>query len=179
MIMLKNRNSKYDSLPHKSPDMSLKTVRLSWTEIERHCGKLANIIRSSGFLPDVIVGIQRGGCIPAVVLSHFLGVRYFYTLGMRTTTSNDVRAVRQRPTITADLPRRLVSGKKVLLIDDVTNSGSTLSTAKNHMIELNCTDVKSAVVVWDTVNVDCCQADYYAIRADSWVVFPWEKEQRH
>jgi len=47
---------------------------ISWAEYQGLVGKLARDILISGWKPDYIIGITRGGCLPAVMLSHYLDV---------------------------------------------------------------------------------------------------------
>lgn len=148
---------------------------LEWSDIETLCSDLAEKIKNDGFLPDVIVGIQRGGCIPAVLLSHHLGIEAFYTLGIRTTSSNDIRAVRQEPLIVGKMVLEEVRGKKVLLVDDVTNTGKTLEVAINEIASFEPISCKTAVIIWDGDGNAACSADYYSKFTPGWVVFPWEK----
>lgn len=154
---------------------NVKAVYLNWNDIEYLSRRLAHIIKSSGFAPEIIVGIQRGGCIPAVFLSHLLEVRDFCTLGVKTTISEGIQAHRQTPTIIDDSSMHRVAGKRVLLVDDVTNTGATLTVAKDCVLAFGCKEVKVAVLVWDMSNVQSCLADYYGTTVNAWVVFPWEK----
>lgn len=152
-----------------------KAVQLKWKDIDTLCRKVTRAIKTSGFVPEIIVGIQRGGCIPAVFLLHLLGLEDFCTLGIRTTISEDIRASRQTPVIRDDFSLSLVKGKRVLLVDDVTNTGATLIVAKNRILEFGCRSLQSAVIAWDTIDGRSCQADFHAIKLNAWVIFPWEK----
>ena len=159
----------------KNSYQDTKVAYFSWNDIDNLCKKLAYKIKGSGFTPEIIVGIQRGGCIPAVSFSHLLDVQDFCTIGVRTTISEAIQAPRQTPIIKDDFSLHLVIRKRVLLVDDVTNTGATMREAKNRILSFGCKEVRTAVIVWDTTNAQFCQADYYGISVDAWVIFPWEK----
>jgi Phosphoribosyl transferase domain len=92
-------------------------------EVDSMIRSVAERVVKDQFRPEVIVGILRGGCIPAIHLSHILKVRPFYALGLQTTLSDDIRAKRQSATISDQARPDSVVGKRVLLVDDVTNTG--------------------------------------------------------
>ena len=52
----------------------MKTKTLSWQDVESQIHELAYQINQSGWRPDYVVGITRGGLTPALLLSNLLGV---------------------------------------------------------------------------------------------------------
>jgi hypothetical protein len=156
-----------DSLP---PNL----VKLSGNDIDSLCRELAAQIKRDGYRPEIIVGIQRGGCVPAVFLSHLLDVPDLCTFGIRTTESEAVKAARTAPKVSDTEVLHRVRGRRVLLVDDVTNTGTTLALAKSKVSEFNPSSCKTAVIIWDGDGSAGCSADYVADRTPSWVVFPWE-----
>lgn len=148
---------------------------LSWRDIEEACKNINEQISCANYKIDIIVSIQRGGCIPGVILSHLLCVPEYYSIGIRTTSSDKIKSKRLlSPIIFKASALKNVQGKNVLIIDDVTNTGSTLQIAKKEILEYNPIDCKTSVLVWDGDNSINCQADFYAIFTPGWVVFPWE-----
>jgi len=151
-----------------------KVVILNWEDINKFCVKLAYLIKESSYLPEIIVGIQRGGCIPAVLLSHLLNVENFCSLGIKTTKSEQIRSPRKEPIIFCDYSLEAVEGKNALKVDDVINTGTTLIEAKKRVIRYGSKDVKTAVMILDKIGVQKCNADYIGIDVNAWVIFPWE-----
>ena len=150
----------------------IELTHLTWDDVEVYCKKLANEIKNSDFKPEVIVGIQRGGCITAVLLSHLLNIKDFCTIGIRSTKSDDIRAQRIKPIIYDSFSLQLISGKKVLLTDDITDTGETLIEAKKELLKYGSKEVKSATII-------CAPASngkvaFYGKEVKPWVVFPWE-----
>lgn len=150
----------------------MKLTHLTWDDIDDYCKKLANLIKKSDFKPEIIVGIQRGGCITAVLLSHLLNIEDFCTIGIRSTASDDVRAQRMKPIIYDPFSLQLITGKRVLLADDITDTGGTLIEAKRVLLSYGCKEVKFATIVSAPANTG--NVDFYAKEIKPWVVFPWE-----
>lgn len=156
-----------------------RSVRFSWMQVDEMNRALATQIVMDGFSPDVIVGILRGGCVPAVHLAHLLQVRTMYAVLFQTTLSDEVRAPRTEPRLLAELPPEAVRDRKVLLVDDVINTGLTMQSAVQIVRAHNPSELKTAVLVWDTLAPDglnlipSIRCDYWIQYVDAWVTFPW------
>ena len=150
----------------------IELTHLTWDDIEDYCKKLAKAIKISDFKPEIIVGIQRGGCITAVLLSHLLNIEDFCTIGIRSTISDDISAQRIKPIIYDSFSLQLTIGKKILLTDDITDTGVTLIEAKKELLKYGCKEVKSATLVCAPANIRI--VDFYGKEVKPWVVFPWE-----
>lgn len=126
-------------------------------------------IRDEGFDPDIIVGVSRGGWPPARVLSDLLGnpnlanVRVEFYLGVAET--------RKEPTLTQPVSTP-VAGRKVLIVDEVADTGKSLKLVKEHIIEEGATQVKIATVYYKPWSI--VAPDYYGKKTSDWIVFPWE-----
>lgn len=150
----------------------IKLTHLTWDDIEDLSKKLANLIKNSGFTPEIIVGIQRGGCITAVLLSHLLNIEDFCTIGIRSTESDEVHAQRIKPIIYDPFSLQRISGKNVLLADDIADTGGTLIEAKKVLLNYDCKEIKSATLVCaPDINR---KVDFNAKEIGPWVIFPWE-----
>lgn len=154
---------------------------LTWAALAGHIAVLAERIRRGG-IPDVVVGILRGGMVPAVLLAHQLGVRDVRGVEVVHTLADGPcgeKSSRPRVTNPASLGR-FAAGADVVLVDDVVGSGDTMDTAA----DLVCGGdrrVRRAVVVVNTVNWQAAHEvapdvvqDYVATTCAGWVRFPWE-----
>jgi hypothetical protein len=65
-----------------------------------------------------------------------------------------------------------MKGKKVLLIDEVADSGDTLKHAIEHVENLGVEEVRSAVLHYKPTSI--VVPDYYMVETTSWTVYPWE-----
>lgn len=144
----------------------------SWEQIYEMLIELADRIRRNGFEPDVIVGVSRGGWAPARVMSDLLenpklvNVRAEFYLGVAETKGE--------PVITQPVSAS-VKDKKVLVMDDVADTGKSLRLVKKHILEEGATDVKIATIYYKPWSV--LKPDYYKKRTSLWVIFPWERKE--
>jgi len=130
---------------------------------------LAGKILRSGFVPDVIVGVSRGGWIPARVLCDMLSAPVLANIGVEFY--NDIGKPGRRPRLTQPLSAS-VSGKKVLLVDEVADTGESLKLAKKQVIKEGAKKVRTAVMYtkpWSII-----EPDYQGKKTSCWIVFPWE-----
>lgn len=147
----------------------------TWNQIYKMLLNLAEKIRKNGFKPDVIVGVSRGGWPPARVLSDLLdnpnlaNVKAEFYLGVAETKGEPVLT---QPVSTT------VSGKRVLVVDEIADTGESLKLVKVHLIERGATEVKIATIHYKPWSI--ITPDYYEKKTSNWVIFPWEiKETIH
>ena len=133
---------------------------------------LAEKIREDGFKPDVIVGVSRGGWPPARVMSDLLenpeiaNVKAEFYLGVAKTKGE--------PVITQPVSVS-VRGKKVLVVDDVADTGKSLRLVRLHLKNKGATEVKIATIYYKPWSVVI--PDYYERETSSWIIFPWERKE--
>lgn len=145
---------------------------LSWQDVYNLTLQLSERIVQSGFKPDIIVGIARGGWIPARILSDVL---YAETLqNIRIEYYSDVGVKGKEPKITQPLSGTL-SGKNILLVDEVADTGDSLVTALEHVKDLGASGVRTAVL--HLKSTSCIIPDFYMIKTDAWTVYPWENRE--
>ncbi len=143
-------------------------VYLTWWQVDRAIFSLADKLRE--YKPDVIVGIARGGLIPAVRLSHILGDIELKVIDVKFYT--DINEHTEMPKITIPIYGDL-KGKRVVIVDDVSDTGKTLEVVINEVKRLGAKEIKVACLAmkpWTSV-----VPDFYVFRTDKWIVFPWEE----
>ncbi|NWF87214.1 phosphoribosyltransferase [Candidatus Bathyarchaeota archaeon] len=130
---------------------------------------LADKIRYNGFKPDLIVGVSRGGWPPARVISDLMGNANLANVRVEFYTG--VAETREEPVLTQPVSAE-VAGKKVLIVDEIADTGKSLKLVKEHIIEKGASDVKIATVYYKPWSI--VKPDYYEKKTSRWVVFPWE-----
>lgn len=126
-------------------------------------------IRRSGFNPEIIVGVSRGGWIPARVLSDLL--QNPNLANMKVESYSGIGEAKESPMLTQCLSVD-VKGKKVLVVDEISDSGKSLKRVTAHVAEQRASEVKTATLYckpWTTPKPDYCRK-----KTCCWIVFPWE-----
>jgi hypoxanthine phosphoribosyltransferase len=128
-------------------------------------------IRKNNYQPDIIVGIARGGMISTSIIADLLQIRQIAIIKIEFYT--DIAKPDIQPTLTQSLNDAVVAnGKKILIIDDISDSGQSLKLAKQHLTEKSAAEIKIATIYAKTTTQTL--PDYVEKITDRWVVFPWE-----
>ena len=123
----------------------------------------------SAWMPSIVLGINRGGCIPGVYLSH------------RINTPHEVLDIRLRDHTTKPnlsvLEKAFAFQKKILIIDDINDSGETFNYIVKNFSK-NDGKIKFAALIHNTPSI--AKVDYHGYTIDksknpAWIVFPWEE----
>lgn len=147
-----------------------KYLRVSWERLEELVEDLAGKILSS-YEFDILVGVLRGGMVVAHLLSDILGVDEIYPVGCSSYIDIYQRSQIRiyHPLIIDDLGDR-----KVLIADDVADSGETLKTIVEKVVSpKNPKELRTATLHIKPWSI--FKPDYYVEKVDAWIVYPWEK----
>lgn len=143
---------------------------LTWQEFGDASRELAGTIVADGYRPDVVVAIARGGLLLAGAIAYAMGVKSCGALNVEFYT--DVETTLPEPVI---LPPMLdgpaLTGKKVLLVDDVSDSGRTLAMVLDLLQATTGAEVRTVVLYTKPRTIQ--EADYTWRRTDRWINFPW------
>ena len=134
--------------------------RLTDRDVKKHVSTIINQMVRANFKPDIVIGLSRGGIVPALLVSHYFNCECY--IRNKEDSLFDV-----------EFPQR-----NILVIDDINDSGSTL-TAVNHELyqDLELRDIKYATLINNessSFTVDFSGIDFNRLEQDDWFVFPWE-----
>ena len=118
---------------------------LSYEHIHWSVRALAERIRASGFDPDLIVAIGSGGFIPARIFKTFLQ-RPIYTVGISYYAEDHTHAETPRMIQWIDEVEQKLSGKRVLLVDEVDDSRATLEYCLRELLRHRPAEIAVAVL---------------------------------
>ncbi len=144
----------------------------TWDQIYEMLLDLAERVRKDRFLPDIILGISRGGWPPARVMSDLLGTAELANVKVEFYVG--VAETKKEPVITQPISVS-VKSKDVLILDDVADTGQSLRLVKNHVTKQRARAVKTATIYYKPWSV--IVPDYYEKQTRRWVVFPWERKE--
>ena len=143
---------------------------VTWEEQYRLAKILADRIRSSGYRPDLVIAIGRGGYIPARILCDLLSLSRLTSVKAEhwgTPAEKENRAVIRYPLC---IP---IEGAKVLIVDDVTDTGESMALVLEYVKALGPSEVRTAVL--QHKEVSRFKPDYFAVICPvwRWIVYPW------
>ncbi|MFB7287566.1 phosphoribosyltransferase [Actinacidiphila glaucinigra] len=130
---------------------------------------LARTIADDGFAPDIVLSIARGGVFVAGGLAYALDCKNIHLVNVEFYTG--VGTTLDMPVMLAPVPNVIdFSDKKVLIADDVADTGKTLKLVRDFCAE-HVAEVRSAVIYEKAQSLVKCE--YVWKRTDEWINFPW------
>lgn len=144
----------------------------TWSQIYDMLLCQAQKIENHPYKPDIIIGIAKGGLIPARILTDLLENPELSFIQIEFYI--DVNQTLQEPALKQPLTAKVI-GKKVLLVDDIADSGKSLKLAKTHLQQQSALEIKTAVLYKKPQSITT--PDFCEKTTNSWVVFPWETRE--
>jgi len=161
----------------------MKKQLVTWTDVEHQVQEILRQMQRDNWLPDYIVGLTRGGLVPANMISQYLDVP-MHTLKVSFRDDDE------RPETSVWLADEAFEGKKILIVDDINDTGATLSWIKQDWMSPTPNSQESWNNVWggstrvavlydNESSKSTLTADYSAVtinkaEEDVWIDFPWE-----
>jgi hypoxanthine phosphoribosyltransferase len=141
----------------------------TWNQINDMLLAQAQKIQNQQFQPDIIIGIAKGGIIPARILSDLIetpqltALQIAFYLDIAQPTSEPI--LKQPLTIP-------IKNKKTLIVDDIADTGKSLKLAQTHIQEQGAIEIKTATLYFKPQSIT--KPDFYEKQTNNWIVFPWE-----
>ena len=152
----------------------VKTKLVSWDEIVEWSYGLAQIIKKDGYRPDVVVALARGGYVPARLICDFLDIENLLSIQSQHWTE----AAKAEEKAIIKFPYQVdLSGHRVLIVDDIVDTGDSLKLARDYIVEKwKPRDIKTAALQWIS-SVAKFKPDYYylEVRDWTWFQYPWTR----
>jgi hypothetical protein len=152
--------------------MTQEREHLTWQAFGDASRELAQVIADDAFRPDLILAIARGGFFLAGALGYALAVKNLHVINVEFY--NGVGRTLDMPVMLPPVPHAVdFSQKKVLIADDVADSGRTLELVHGFVRDY-VESARTAVIYEKPSSVITC--DYVWRRTERWINFPWSSQ---
>ncbi len=141
----------------------------TWEESYTSALAMFEMVKQSGFTPDVILGVARGGWVPARLLADFFRIKE--TANIKIDFYNDINTREEEPRITQAAPD--LSGKKILVVDDVADTGKSLQKVLEQLEQMANCEYRTLTIYYKPHSI--IKPDYYLVETTKWVIFGWER----
>lgn len=146
---------------------------ISQEEIKSYLLNIVSMMFRDDFKPDIVVGITRGGLWPAMMISHYLGIK-MHTLDVRLRDGD----IKENAKF---LKSEMLKGKKILVMDDINDTGATYKWIKNDWnvdYDSEKSNVKFAALIDNVPSEFVVEYSGVEINKEEnpeWIVFPYEE----
>ena len=174
----------------------IKKHYYSWTDIERMCVSIVNQMYTDNWRPDYIVGLTRGGNVPATIISNMTGIR---CEALKVSLRDDGSDMGPESNLWMSEDAfgyndgTIVSAgplhKNILIVDDINDTGSTFNWIKQDWQASCLPDDTKWQNIWNqnvrfATLTENLASDFSQVRytcheinkaeEDVWLVYPWE-----
>jgi hypothetical protein len=148
-----------------------KCVVTNWEYIYSLCRDVSDDVKDSAFEPDIVVALARGGWFAGRCICDFLGLDDLTSLKMEHYVGAAERT--GEPTVRYPMPEGSVEGKDVLIIDDIADTGGSISRAHEYVHEREPGEVRTATL--QLLGTSEFEPDFVGERLSewAWIVYPW------
>ena len=142
---------------------------VSWDELERLVGELAESVRGEY---DVMLAITRGGLVPAGILAYALGMRNILIAAV--AYYDDEGRPGPEPLFLQFPADPLLVGKRVLIVDEVWDSGTTIHAVAERVRRAGGTPTTAVLHYKPERSKVPGEPDHHVVTTDRWVVYPFK-----
>ena len=136
---------------------------VDWPFFGELCRALALRV-ARDYEPEIVLGIAKAGVIPGVVVASILQTEF----SSMAVTRQDPEA---QPVLISG-PPPTIRGRRVLIVDETCDTGSTMKLALNEVRALHPAEVRTAV----SFKTGDYSPDFHAFETDSFIILPWDRE---
>jgi xanthine phosphoribosyltransferase len=145
-----------------------KSFPVSWDQFHRDARALAWRLADAGPF-HAVVAITRGGLVPAAIVARELGIRLIDTVCVTSydhATQGDIRLLKGAG---PEIQARQSSGKRVLIVDDLVDTGTTAKLVRELLPEAHFAAVYAKPMGRPLVDTFITE-----VSQDTWIYFPWD-----
>ena len=146
----------------------MEKLYLSWQDVQNSLNEI-HLKTKDLDKNAAIIGLSRGGLVPAVMLSHLKGINTFYSCGIKSYNEQN-----KSTEIMFQYPDKhaLKKAEVVYVVDDICDTGGTLKFIENYLLPIK---MISITLIYRTN--ENYRPSYFGteLSDERWVVFPWEE----
>ena len=146
----------------------MRTCLYSIEDLNIDLKAIVKQIKLASFSPELVLSINRGGCIPGIYLSHYLKVPHKVINVQLRDGDRDIDFELQK--------KYLTNKKRVLIVDDINDTGKTFEETKKIIVGDNC-DFKFCALldnIQSSQKIDFQGKTINKSIDPLWYIFPWE-----
>ena len=147
----------------RSASSSRGVLEVDWPFFGEICRALALHVAKE-YQPEIVLGIAKAGVIPGVVVASIMQCDFTSMV----VTRQDPNA---QPIVVSGPPAS-IRGRRVLVVDETCDTGSTMKLALNEVRALKPAEVRSAV----SFKTGDFAPDFHAFETDNFIILPWDRE---
>jgi len=138
-------------------------LAVDWPFFGEICRALALRV-ARDYQPEIVLGVAKAGVIPGVVVASILQCEF--------TSMTVTRREEDAAPVLVSGPPSTIRGRRILVVDETCDTGSTMRLALNEVRALKPAEVRSAV----SFKTGEYAPDYHAFETDSFIILPWDRE---
>jgi hypoxanthine phosphoribosyltransferase len=146
----------------------------TWDDLDRLTVAVARQITATEPAFDLIVALAKGAWPMSRSLVDYTQIAELASLGVKFYSGINERLA--EPSIYQTLPTS-VKGKRILLFDDVADTGESLLFVKDYLLAQGASSVSTATLFFKPWSK--CEPDFYGDTSEAWIIFPFEKREMH
>jgi hypothetical protein len=144
----------------------------TWSQIYDMLLSQAQKILVQDYKADIVVGVSRGGLVPARILTDLLETPELAAI--QISFYQDIA----QPILEPHLKQTLavpIEDKRVLLVDEIADTGGSLKLAQTYLHQQGALETKTATLYLKPQSITI--PDFYEKQTSAWVVFPWDTKE--
>ena len=153
-----------DRLPHE------KGFHVSWDQIHRDSRALAWRLQGQGAF-DAVIAIARGGLVPATIVARELNIRTVETVAVKSYDHQAQGEIKVLKSISPDILARARQGSKMLIVDDLVDTGATARIVRDRLPGAHFATVYAKPKGREMVDTFVTE-----VSQDTWIFFPWDMD---
>jgi len=138
-------------------------LEVDWAFFGELCRALALRVARE-YQPEIVLGIAKAGVIPGVVVASILQCEF---ASMAVTRRDE-----DSPPVLISGPPASIRGRRILVVDETCESGSTMRLALSEVRGMQPSEVRSAV----SFKTGEYTPDFHAFETDNFIILPWDRE---